>query len=1062
MRVLPATIGILAAVGGLWGAALRADDLSGPAFPGGWGGASAVTVQPGNPPPMAGPEIPQAGPNFTPPWVEGNGRATNPAAAPGPATEAPAGAPAPDAAAQPAAPPPSDALGDWHGPSVPSRFPAVAPLPDVRGEPPHAPLYDDFEGPQPSWRPAGSDAQYRIEFQQRVSNEAHTGRQSEFLRVRAVGGTAVYFTHDVGAALVIDELVPSVWLKSDRAGLQVFAEVVFPRSKNPRTGQTLFTLVAGSSYSRVGAWQQLRVDDLPRLIARQVVALRAELGPKIDEHEAFVRRLVLNVYGGPGVTNVWIDDLEMTGYVARPSGPDPGDARPTPAAPWSAPGPAASGPGASAPSNFRLTGRSVDSEPERRAAAQVQLSGATLLVNGRPIMPRVVQYQGEPLQFLAHLGFNAIWLPQPAPAELLAEAEQTEMWIICPPPDAEQLSRRRDEIDGAYNRVLVWDMGRELFTEQLDATRRAAESVRHLSRNCPRPLVGQPECDLKQYSRYLDLLLLGRRPAGTSLELTDYGTWLRNRPLSARPGTPVWATVQTQFAPALCEQLRVLEPDRAPPTVISSEQLRLLVYTAVISGSKGLLFESYSPLSANDAETQQRAAALEMINDELSVIEPWIAAGTLVSTVGGAPPPPAFNIPGRGALAALGIGATTPPPEIVGAIFRVDRARLLLPIWSAAGAQFVPGQAAGNNVALLVPDVPESSTCYELLPGSARPLKSPRVAGGTQITLDEFGLATQILVAQDPAVVAKMTTLTGRVGPRLTELQYQLTASKLDAVQRITGELGHRVSTPRSAGDWLSAAKAQLENSQKLFSERQFDAAYLSAQRSMRALRLLERAYWDGVVGKFTSPVVSPATVSFATLPWQGRMSERIANSHPGANLVAGGDFEDLQRTLNCGWQHFQHRSDGIVSVAEVVPAAAHSGTLGLRLSAQAANAKAPPALVETPPLWVISPPVHVQAGDLVNIQGWVQIRAPLTGTVDGLMIFDSLAGDALAERIGRTAGWRQFSLYRLATHPGTFQVTIALSGLGEALIDDVSVNVLEPGPAPAATRPGGFWPFQR
>ena len=117
---------------------------------------------------------------------------------------------------------------------------------------------------------------------------------------------------------------------------------------------------------------------------------------------------------------------------------------------------------------------------ERARAAGQHAGGvslAKLLVDGRPLLPRIVQYQGEPLEVLARLGFNAVWLSQPAPAELLAEAERTQMWIICPPPDTEDLHNRRAEINGAYNRVLVWDLGRELFTEQLDATRRAAENM---------------------------------------------------------------------------------------------------------------------------------------------------------------------------------------------------------------------------------------------------------------------------------------------------------------------------------------------------------------------------------------------------------------------------------------------------------------------------------------------------------------------------------------------------------------------------------------------------------
>ena len=43
--------------------------------------------------------------------------------------------------------------------------------------------------------------------------------------------------------------------------------------------------------------------------------MRSQLGTDIDGREAYIQRVLLNVYGGPGVTNVWIDDLEIAGYV---------------------------------------------------------------------------------------------------------------------------------------------------------------------------------------------------------------------------------------------------------------------------------------------------------------------------------------------------------------------------------------------------------------------------------------------------------------------------------------------------------------------------------------------------------------------------------------------------------------------------------------------------------------------------------------------------------------------------------------------------------------------------
>jgi hypothetical protein len=72
-------------------------------------------------------------------------------------------------------------------------------------------------------------------------------------------------------------------------------------------------------------------------------------------------------------------------------------------------------------------------------------------------------------------------------------------------------------------------------------------------------------------------------------------------------------------------------------------------------------------------------------------------------------------------------------------------------------------------------------------------------------------------------------------------------------------------------------------------------------------------------------------------------------------------------------------------------------------------------------------------------------------GSVDGLLVFDSLGGPALAERVGPSGQWRRLVLYRIV--PGDaagepLTVTFALTGLGEARIDDVSIRVLDRGGA--------------
>ena len=81
----------------------------------------------------------------------------------------------------------------------------------------------------------------------------------------------------------------------------------------------------------------------------------------------------------------------------------------------------------------------------------------------------------------------------------------------------------------------------------------------------------------------------------------------------------------------------------------------------------------------------------------------------------------------------------------------------------------------------------------------------------------------------------------------------------------------------------------------------------------------------------------------------------------------------------------------------------------------------------------------------MVCISGWVRIPEPITGSVDGLMVVESLTGDALALPIGETSGWRQFVLYRAAPTSGWMSLSLVLSGLGEVQLDDVAVQPLLP-----------------
>ncbi len=871
---------------------------------------------------------------------------------------------------------------------------------------------EGFEGPNVSWREAGSDVQYRIVRHERVPASGRNKTGAEYVAVEGATGTYVHLEHRVGDSLVIDELMPSVWVRADRAGPQIGIRIVLPRTPDPRTGAPVSTLILGSTYTDVGRWQRLFVDTVPQRLARQVRSLRAELATSVDDREAYVEAVCLNVYGGPGLTKTWIDDLTLAGHVASRTGASipprtEASSRPTPIA-------------------------SAMSRPP------VELSGGLLTVDGRPFFPRVIQYRGEPLDRLQQLGFNAIWIDSPPSSSLLADASRLGLWLICPPPETLHAPAGNAGVSEPftlgpeYDTVLAWCLGRRLASAELDATRQRIQRLRKADGVRRRPIVCGVLDALREFSRYADILLLDRRPLGTSLELQDYGRWVQRQPRLARPGTPIWTTVQTQPSAALYEQLSALAPDRTPPTALSHEQIALLAYTALAAGSRGFFFVTESDLLDGGPDVQRRSMALELLNLELSLLEPWLAAGT---------PQASIEAGGR---------------EMTGPVLRVNRSQLALPFWSSAGAQYAPDVPSTRNLAVLVPGIPESANAYEIAAGGLASLKHRRVTGGTQLTLERFGLRSALVLAQDAILVSELTRRVEQIGPRSAQLHRDLAADALQATIEIQRELPPGAVTAAEASIRLREAQQSTQIADSYLAAREYRRARDAAGQAMRVLQMLQRQYWKDAVAELSSPVTSPGACSFATLPWHKRLGDRIRASQYGQNQLAGGDFERLDLLLRYGWEHMEHPAEGCTTSVDLVPKASRSGNTGLRILAAPADPDNVPAVVEMPPVWIISPPLPVEAGQLIVIHGYARAPKPIAGSEDGLMIFDSFSGEGLGERVGRTNGWQPFTLFRVAPRSGSLRVTFALSGLGEAHVDDVTIRPLYPATPATAHQLGG------
>jgi hypothetical protein len=231
--------------------------------------------------------------------------------------------------------------------------------------------------------------------------------------------------------------------------------------------------------------------------------------------------------------------------------------------------------------------------------------------------------------------------------------------------------------------------------------------------------------------------------------------------------------------------------------------------------------------------------------------------------------------------------------------------------------------------------------------------------------------------------------------------------------------------------------------------------AYYLARKAQHALRDIERAHLNAALPNAEPGLTDPFLGNFATLPAHYRFQQQVSTLPRGPNRLDQGGFEDLEAMRRAGWIYYQHQQSAITTNVDLAPTAAHGGRAGLRLRAAAADPDNKPSVIETAPLWINSPRVELAAHDLVLISGWVHVTEPISGSVDGLLVLDTLGGDPLAQRITPAKDWRQFAIYRVAPRPGPFVVTFALTGLGEVWLDDVSVEIKSRQPSPpAATQP--------
>lgn len=935
------------------------------------------------------------------------------------------------------------------------------------------------------------DANVRVEEKEHdISTQSfHSQPSSEHVKLIADAGTGdaafIHYWYDTPPAPVSEVLSAGVWVKATKPGVQLRARVVFPKEPDPaRPESPLTMLIVGDTYDKPRGWQKLTLGNVSELIGRHLPAKQTQIGRAINRTDAYIDRLVLNLYAGPGPLDVWIDDLDI-GPVRPAAEPAPG----VPGIPAGQP--------------------KLGDPAAPRKARVVEQRGGQLLVNGTPRFFRAIRHTGTPLYVLRAAGFDAVWLPADATNEVIDEANR-EDWLVIPSAPMANVSNvgvgQQAELFAGFLRkfgnsdVLFWDLGGGLTDEQAARVDLTAQAIREGDRR--RPLGGDLWDGFGPYSQTLDVVGAHRWPLFTSLELSRYRDWLvQRRSLIASSRCVYWTWVQNHLPDWYVANVLGKPGAEAfdEPIGPHPEQVRLLTYLSIAAGCRGLGFWSDRFL-ADSHQGRDRLQGMALLNAELDMLGPVLLSADVAG--GGRP-----------------IWVGTSVPQVSAAVIAKERGVVVLPMWLGSGTQYVPDQGAAQGLVVTVPLVPDGADPWLITPAGVTCLRqlARRVPGGTELTIPEFDLVSPIVFTSDLSqngLVVWWQDHVRKYGRLAATWALDMAAAEYEKVRvthvRLT-ELGVEV---RGADALLQETHRYYREAQKNFAAQLYDKAYLDATRALRPLRVLMRDHWNQAVATLDVPTASPYAVSFFSLPKHWEMFREMQTAQVGQSALPHGGFEapwdipeaGLRVDSLPGWTARAGALDadrvtvaaGVVRSDKLaddrtprpkpklprtpfspsrpiaspdeghVPPAPELGKAVLKLEMRSKQVTGgdgkplpiPPAL-ERAFLAVDSPPVRLPPGTLVRVSGWVKIPADreIQATTDGALLYDDAGGEPLGVRLVSTrehpAGpgyWKQFHLYRRVPATGQISVTLALTGLGVAYFDDVRIEPLYPtAPAPAA-----------
>jgi len=884
---------------------------------------------------------------------------------------------------------------------------------------------EGFESEIPSWRFLRYSSQAKVLQQTRTSVHFRSGLHSESLAIETFAqDDRVELVHKLPPAVRFDELKASIWVWADHPGIQAAVRVRLPNQLDERTGQVQVFEVYGDIHAGGGQWQRLAVDLSDRNFEETMRRVRSDLArrvgiKKLDDQGAYVDQLTLRLAANQKV--IWdlkIDDLELGPVIAPKSG----------------------------------TG--ATSETNERISPRVRIGDDRVLLDGQPFFPLIFPYHGEAIETLARSNCNLIWVPNYEDRDLLQKLSEAGLSVMATPPQPDLETDTPEQtgllpFNSSTDPILFWMLDVQIPSSRLQQASAWAEMVRDADRSRGRPILADVMGKEREFHRQLSLVGVSRSILNTTKSPRNYADTLDQRSRTALPGKPKFTLITTEPA----QELIASRPARCTVPIVEPEQIWMQANIALAAGFKGIGYLSFHSLEDDCIGSTERRLAIEIMNYQIRVLEPWLATAKVLqqarvqigkdTTTGRSPLLSRWDLrSGKADDSAAGLVAQ----QIQATVLECDQGLMILVNWLEDNAQYQPGRMVAKDVRILVnQDIVQA--CEMTTTGlQLHTLGLSTVAGGTEILLKDFNQSAVILITNDGQAKDALNSQLSRIRPMVSEAWANLARAKLTRVRDVHHQLVKIAPPVTNAEPVLREASNLVDKAQKAHEAGKFSEVENLSRNAMAYLRDLQQTHWKIAVRDETSPASSPHTICFQTLPDHWHMKASLKQSTKVSdNLLKTGNFDDTDAVF-VGWI----RTTGLPENSSVMTSAALVGpprNSCLQMGAALPRGKTAPGSLEQSPVTMSSPSFLVSAGEIIRVQGRVQIKKSIEGSTDGLLIYDSLAGTVGALRFKeptKNGDWEQFEFFREVASSGEMRLLFELKGLGDVWLDDLQVTAIQ------------------